>query len=521
MKRSQSRRRFLKSTTASTLAGGLLGSSGLEFLNHASLRPISAEETQLDPKVVRLQPEIEPLVRLLEDTPRNRLLEEVGQRIKKGVSYKEILAALLLAGVRNVQPRPAVGFKFHSVLVVNSAHLASMSSPDQHRWLPIFWALDYFKSAQARDVQEGNWTMGPVDEGKVPQAHGARKAFQEAMANWDVEAADTAIAGFSRTHGMQEVFEEFFKLGARDFRSIGHKIIFVSNAWRTLSLIGQQHAEPVLRSLAYALLQHEGDNPQKRDDERDRPGRLNLKKIDKICAKWAGGGKKDPEATNALVESLSHQNEYECSDKVAQLLEKGVHPQSIWDALFQVASDQVLRKPGIISLHTVTTLNAINFAFQTTGNTKTRAFLLLQAASFVPLFRKAAISRGGEFPEYSIAGLNDELLKEKIVPERAEIFDTLGSNHLQATLKAYQYLNNAPGDGSQAAKNLIHDARVLVFLKGNDAHDYKYSSACLEDYFHLSPAVRNRYLAACLPLLQNSKAKNNPLVKRTQEAFKV
>ena len=66
-----------------------------------------------------------------------------------------MLAALLLAGVRNVQPRPSVGFKFHAVLVVNSAHLASLASPDEHRWLPIFWALDHFKSSQARDVREG------------------------------------------------------------------------------------------------------------------------------------------------------------------------------------------------------------------------------------------------------------------------------------------------------------------------------------------------------------------------------
>ena len=81
-----------------------------------------------------------------------------------------MLAALLLAGVRNVQPRPSVGFKFHAVLVVNSAHLASLGSPDTDRWLPIFWALDHFKSSQAQDVREGNWTMGPVDESAVPPA---------------------------------------------------------------------------------------------------------------------------------------------------------------------------------------------------------------------------------------------------------------------------------------------------------------------------------------------------------------
>src|SRR2546429_8677173 len=156
------RRSFLKITaSASVLAG--LGDLGFR------LPSVSAAEAKLDPKMVQLHPEIEPLVRLLENTPRPRLLEEVATRIQHGLTYREVLAALLLAGVRNIQPRP-VGFKFHSVLVVNSAHLASLSSPDSDRWLPIFWALDYFKSAQAQDVREGDWTMAPANESKVPSA---------------------------------------------------------------------------------------------------------------------------------------------------------------------------------------------------------------------------------------------------------------------------------------------------------------------------------------------------------------
>src|SRR5262245_38839685 len=115
------RRRFLR---ASATSSALLGLGELGFLSR--LRPVSAEEASLDPKVVRLDPEIEPVVRRLEDTPRERLLEEVAARIRKGLSYREVLAALLLAGVRNVQPRPSLGFKFHAVLVVSSAHLASL-----------------------------------------------------------------------------------------------------------------------------------------------------------------------------------------------------------------------------------------------------------------------------------------------------------------------------------------------------------------------------------------------------------
>ena len=174
------RRRFLR---ASAAGGALVGLGDLGFLAH--LRPVSAGEAALDPKVVRLQPEIEPLVRMLEETPRERLLEEVAARVRKGAAYRDVLAALLLAGVRNVQPRPSVGHKFHAVLVVNSAHLASLASPDTDRWLPIFWALDYFKSSQAEDVTEGNWTMGPLDESAVPPARKARKAFVAAMDDWD------------------------------------------------------------------------------------------------------------------------------------------------------------------------------------------------------------------------------------------------------------------------------------------------------------------------------------------------
>src|SRR3989441_9294874 len=216
------RRRFLKTTIG---ASALLGLGDLGFLSQ--LRPVSAAEAKLEPDMVRFNPEIEPLIRFLEDTPRERLLEEVGAKIKRGLSYRDLLAALLLAGVRNIQPRP-VGFKFHAVLVVNSAHLASVSSPDSDRWLPIFWALDHFKYAQAQDEREGDWTMGPVNESKVPCSHKAKQAFMEAMDRWDEEGADVAVVGLARSAGAQEVFELFCRYCPRDFRELGHKAIYVA-----------------------------------------------------------------------------------------------------------------------------------------------------------------------------------------------------------------------------------------------------------------------------------------------------
>jgi len=501
------RRDFLANGMA---AGALLSLGDLGFLSN--LRPVTAAETQLDPKTVRLDPGIEPIVQLIEKTPRDRLLEEVASRIQKGLSYRDLLAALLLAGVRNVQPRPSVGFKFHAVLVVNSAHLASLSSPPEHRWLPIFWALDYYKSAAADDVREGDWTMAPVDEAAVPSSTRARQAFIDAMENWDVPAADAAVAGLVRTAGATDLYELFFRFGARDFRSIGHKAIFVANSWRTLQCIGWQHAEPVVRSLAYALLMHEGDNPAKRDAEADRPYRRNLELVSSIRPEWRDG-KVDRGATEEFLETLRSADDADASRQVVELLNRGIAPQSIWDALLVGAGELLMRQPGIVALHAVTTTNAMRFAFETTGNDETRRLLLLQNAAFLPLFRSAMAGRG-KVQDLQVQALTENSAESSAAPELEAIFAELNRNPMSAARQTLGYLQK-----TQDARELINAARVLVFLKGNNSHDYKFSSAVLEDYYHVSPEWRDLYLASNVFKLRGSDAPDNQLVNRTRAAL--
>ena len=497
------RRRFLRTaTTVSALSG--LGELG--FLSQ--LRPVSAGEANLNPDIVRFNPEIEPLVRFLEDTPRERLLEEAGAKIKRGLSYHDLLAALLLAGVRNIQPRP-VGFKFHAVLVVNSAHLASLSSPDSDRWLPIFWALDHFKSSQAQDVKEGDWTMRPVDESKVPSPERAKQAFIEALESWDEAAADAAVSGLVRSASAHEIFELLCRYGSRDFRELGHKAIYVANSWRTLQSIGWHHAEPVLRSLAYALLDRTGDtNPAKSDLPADRPGRRNLELRKKIRPDWLAG-KVAPEATEEMLQTLRQESAQDTSEKAVELLNHGVGPQSIWDALFDGAGELLMREPGIRSLHAVTCTNALHFEWQHCGSEETRKLLLLQGAAFLPLFRGNRPDQGTRIDQFQptpLQATGAEAIEE--------IFADLTNDRLLAARKILAYLKVNP-----QAKSLIDAARVLIFLKGRDAHDYKFSSAVLEDYGHVSPVWRDRYLAASAFNLRGAGAADNQLVKRTRAAL--
>lgn len=507
MRTSGNRRGFFKRVAA---AGATVGLADLSFL--AGLPPVLAADLQGLPGAVPLRPEIEPLVRLLEDTPRNRLLEEVAVRVRGGLAYRELLAALLLAGVRNIQPRPSVGFKFHAVLAVNSVHLAAMASPETERWLPLFWALDYFKDSQARDVQEGNWTMRPVDESAVPPADKARNAFLAAMDDWDELAADAAVAGLARTAPAKRVFELFYRFGARDFRSIGHKAIFVAGAERALQFIGWQYAEPVLRSLAYALLMHEGENPAQRDAEADRPWRQHPALVKRL-SRDLDAGQIDAEATRDLLATLRGESYDSAAAKVVEVLNRGVAVQSVWDAVFCGAGELLLRQPGIVALHAVTTTNAMHYAFQASGDPETQKMVLLQNASFLPMFREAMRGRG-PVAETAVDTLEPADSPATGAEAAAEVLATVSRDRRAAARKTLAYFA-AGGD----AEPLLNAARQAMVLKGDNAHAFKFGAAVLEDVAAVSPAWRGRFLAACMMQLNGSGEQDSPTVNRTRAAL--
>lgn len=478
-----------------------------------TLHPVSAAEVELPAGSVRFDDGIEPLIQLIEQTPRDQVIEQVAVRVRDGqVSYRNMIAALLLAGIRNIQPRPSVGFKFHAVLVVHSAHLASLASPDADRWLPVFWALDNFKSSQARDVREGDWTMSTVEESAVPRPHQAVQQLRQALESWDEAAADVAVAGLCRGHASETAFDVFAEFAARDFRSIGHKVIYLANSFRTLQTIGWQHAEPVLRSLAYAMLNHTGEpNPATSDLDADRDGRRNRERLAEIRTPWLDG-QRDTAATTELLTALREVSSDDASRLVVEQLNRGVSPQSIYDAYFAAAAELTMRQPAIVPLHAMTTTNAMHYTFQTCGDPATRQFLLLQNASFLSRFRQAAVGRG-KLADLRIDSLAAADREQPL--ELPALFTLLGQNAGQAAAEMLRYL-----DAGQPASDAMTYARRLIFLKGRDSHDYKYSSAVLEDFHAVSPAWRNRYLAAALFKMRNENEATTPLVDRIRDAMR-
>jgi hypothetical protein len=168
----------------------------------------------------------------------------------------------------------------------------------------------------------------------------------------------------------------------------------------------------------------------------------------------------------------------------------------------------LMRAPGIMTLHAVTSTNALHYAWQSTANDETRRFLLLQNAAFLPLFR------GAPKDGVCVDELEPLPLKHSDSEGLEEIFADISTDRLTAARKlmAWSKANPVPAE-------FIAMARRLVFFKGHDSHDYKFSSAVLEDYQNLSPGLRANYLAASVFHLQGTASPDNDLVKRTRAAL--
>jgi hypothetical protein len=195
-----------------------------------------------------------------------------------------------------------------------------------------------------------------------------------------------------------------------------------------------------------------------------------------------------------------------------ELLNKEVDPASVWDGLFLTAGELLMRQPGIVGVHCVTSTNALHYGYTASGNDETRRLLMLQAAAFLPMFRKFMIERGKLRDDLRIDTLDKADLKATGPEALEDIFADVSHDKVAAARKTLAWLDRK--DSSIA--ELMTAARRLVFNKGTDAHDYKFSSAALEDFYHATPGRRNQYLAANMFWLRGSGDKDNDLIRRAR-----
>lgn len=495
------------------IAAGSLGVSP-KLSGLFKLPVVSAAETHVTPDIVQYTPEIEPFVRLIENTPKGKVIEVMAHQLRRGMTYQQFLGALFLAGIRNVSPQPP-GFSFHCVYMIHSCNFLAKMGPPEERYLPLFLALDDFKRSQSFDSKrkDGDFVLRETI-GTLPSGQQAWEELHAAMETWDEPRADRAITAIAREFDRDQIFEKLWEYGARDYRNIGHKVIFTAHAHRTLVEIGWEHAEPTLRSLILGLLDFGKDGVVNSYAFEDQGYLLNRQlasdSIDLLPGNWAEL-ESNRSVTMEILDAMRDGQTEGASRLAVERLKVGdCKAGAVWDAVHLAAGELMMRQPDIIGVHTVTSSNAMRYAFGASKNPKTRLLLLLQGVAWMAQFRNLMPREKDRDVRITDLELTDLPQSEKQATDT--ILQTISSNRYRAAQQAYTYETRF-----ESSQTLLQASRHLVFLKSREHHQIKWPAAIFEDYTLVSPEYRPHLLATSMYYLRGEGHPNSRVTERALE----
>ncbi len=485
---------------------------------------LTRAQAQAAPDLVRFSPEIEPLVRQIESVEREKCAEWLAAQMQRGTPYRHLLAAVFLAGVRNVNPRPP-GFALHCVFLAHAAHQLSLEAPADTRALPLFYVLDDFKSAQARDAGQktGDYSMRVLAGGTLlsPKAAGAELAA--AMEAWEPERAERAAAALARSSGPTEAFEMLWRYGARDYRNIGHKAIFLANACRTLRTIGWQHAEPVLRSVVLGLLDFGREQKMSGFALNDQCFAGNEKRVRdgfaRLPGEWTAAANGTAE-TRALLKTMRTASVDEaCAETAARLGKGRLRAGAIWEAVHLSAAELRMRASGAnasTGVHAVNAANGLHVAYLSAADPRLRYLLLLQGVGRMGQFRHFA----EEKPELMRRLAIDEL--EPSLPRSASNFqlldDVMAAIPAQPAAAAADILALAPNQ--ELRSRYLNGLMRNSITKADEVHFYKYLVSLLETLPLVSAEWQPHLLAATAYYAKGTGDPEPAWAQRTREALR-
>jgi hypothetical protein len=509
------RRGFLRHATAAAALG---------LPDLTSFRTVVAGAVQDPPAVDRIQfsPDLEPIVRLIEESPREKCVAALAEQLRRGLTYRQFMSAIFMAAVRKQNSH-------HSVYLVHSAHQISLDLRSEERLLPLFWAVDHYK------WQQGDFPTPPLAplKGDVPSGEKAAAEFDDAMQRLEVDRAERAVVGLARGLGPRQAMERLWPHGCRDLGFIGHKAISLSSCWRVMETIGWRHAEPVLRFVVRDVVGQDQYYP------------ANVERVDRhlggLPAGWRTGDA-SPEVTLELVGLMRQGKSVDACDLACKHLGGGAGAQSIWDAV-HVGAAELLIAYGSSSgmagrpLHLNTAANALHHAYCVALSDRTRLLVLLQAVAWVSDFIRVQL--GAKNLEQSrlvdLEGVRPEASGEEAV---AEIFSVLpahtydfdsrtkkGAGHNvgdlakrgEGTRKVFALMTEHP----EAAPLYMRAARSWLVVKATmEAHEYKLPAALFEEFERVSPRWRPRLLAASARWIHGKNSRDSALLQKAREALR-
>ena len=310
----------------------------------ASLGLTAASQLAMASTFVVQEPEplsfgaFEPLVGLLTDTPADKLVRTVAEKLRTGTSLRDLVTAGALANARTFGGEDYVGF--HTMMALAPSYRMAMALPKEKQPLPVLKLL--YRNTHRLQEYGGRTheVLRTVLPTTLPAGPTGGEVLRDAVRGGDMAAAEGAFAALARAPG--QAFNALLE-AVQDGTDV-HRVVMPHRAWDLLDIIGKEHAHTLLRQSVHYCVKGE---PHAKG--RYAAARTLLPKLleqHKLLGRAPGTRAADDAWILRMSQLIFGGTPEVAADAVAAALAEGMAPESVGEAIALAANQLLLRDHG-------------------------------------------------------------------------------------------------------------------------------------------------------------------------------
>jgi len=285
---------------------------------------------------------LEPLVSLMQETPADKLLPIVVEKLKTGTELRTIVAAGALANARTFGGHDYDGY--HAFMALMPSYEMAKELPEERRALPVLKVLHRNTRFIHNFGGAKKESLHPIEAAPLSKDESREAPVRDAMRKADSAAAERALAAFARQSD-EKAYNQVL-LAIQDDVDV-HRTVLAWRSWATLELTGREQALTLLRqSVRFCI------DAEKSNIDRKRPvsgiRALLPKLLDqyRLVGKKPGSRKADDPWMEKLCQAIYAGSRDQAADAVAAALAEGMTTEDVGEAISLAANRLVLRDPG-------------------------------------------------------------------------------------------------------------------------------------------------------------------------------
>jgi hypothetical protein len=284
----------------------------------------------------------EPLVALMQETPPDKLLPILVDKLKAGTDPAVLVAAGALANARTFGGQDYNGY--HAFMALAPAFHMTRELPAERRALPILKVLYRNTSRMQECGCRTREVMHPVAAGTLPTGKPAGEVLRDATRAADMDLAEHTFAVLANG-ALDEVFDDLL-YSVQDEVDV-HRVVLAWRARATLDLVGKEQAHTLLRQSVRFCVNQEQDLRRRGRTPEVRTVLPKLLDQYHLVGRPVGKRSADDAWIEQLASTIFGGNRAAAAEAVAAALAEGMSPEAIGEAISVAANRLVLCDPGL------------------------------------------------------------------------------------------------------------------------------------------------------------------------------